>query len=80
MGYCQGINFIVLQLLNVLKNEEDVFWVLVSIMDIKDWKRYFANGTPKLLEEIKKLESTMKKSLPRLYNHFKEIEVSFINN
>lgn len=33
IGYCQGFNFIVLRLIEVLKNEENAFWVFCNLIE-----------------------------------------------
>lgn len=70
VGYCQGINFLALQLLSVIESEEDSFWVLIYIMRDKDWRSLFLPGTPKLVKLMIDLESIMKSSLTQLHNHF----------
>lgn len=78
VGYCQGINFLALRLLNVIKDEELSFWVLVSLMKDKDWRNNYINGLPKLEKDIKELQCIIKNSLPKLYNHFQNESLVYI--
>ena len=67
IGYCQGTNFIVLTLLLTIKNEIDSFWIFVVIMNGKNWRNLFENGTPKLMLLMNKFLDELKKEIHDIY-------------
>ena len=73
------MNFIGLRVLNVLKNEEAAFWVMLHIMKEKDWKSIYSENTPKLIRSISELVNLIKKSLPKIYKHFESLDVNIYN-
>jgi len=82
IGYTQGMNFLAATLLhhmdlekiekdyNVVESnyESEVFWVLVHIMMEKGWRHVYMDGTPKLLELLRGLESRLERELPKLHS------------
>lgn len=77
IGYCQGINFLALQILTVLKEEENSFWVLIYLMNDRGWRNLFLPGTPKLIKLMKQFEITIKTNLPKLHEHLKKVGMVF---
>ncbi len=75
VGYCQGMNFIVLQILSVMHNEELSFWMFFYIMQVKKWRSNFLENTPSLILHILNLKSRIISSLPRLYFHLKKEDI-----
>jgi hypothetical protein len=70
IGYCQGMNFIALRILNIIQSEEDSFWLFFHIMKNKDMRGLFLNETPKLILHINELTFKIKTRLSKLYTHF----------
>lgn len=70
IGYCQGMNFIALRILNIIQSEEDSFWLFFHIMNNKDMRGLFLNETPKLILHINELKFKIKTRLSKLYSHF----------
>lgn len=56
--------------------EENIFWILVHIMDEKNWRVLFKDGTPGIYVVMKKLEDKMKDNIPKIYYHINDIGVS----
>lgn len=76
VSYCQGTNFIVMVLLQVISKPADAFWVFIQLMYEKDWRSMFTHETPKLLRCLDSLEKRIKSKLYSLYVHFELIGVS----
>lgn len=53
--------------INISCVEEDVFWILVYIMQKKDWRNLYVSNTPKLQDLLQKFDEQMQKSLPRVH-------------
>lgn len=77
IGYCQGINFLALQILMVIKDEENSFWLLIYLMKDRGWRNLFLPGTPKLIKLMKQFEIVIKTNLPRLHKHFRQVGITF---
>lgn len=73
IGYCQGINFLVLQILTVLQDESNSFWMLIYLMRDRGWRNLFLPGTPKLIKLMKHFEIAIKTNLPKLHQHLKKV-------
>ena len=52
--------------------EEEVFWLLVFIMQKKDWRRLYVNDTPKLQELLETFDQRMEEKLPMLHQVISE--------
>jgi hypothetical protein len=76
VGYCQGMNFIVLIILINIYSQKKAFWVLVQLMEEKGWRDYFINGTPKLMSTLDKLVHGIQTKLSDLYEHLEKENVS----
>lgn len=48
--------------------EENIFWILVHIMDEKNWRVLFKDGTPGIYIVMNKLEEKMIKNIPEIYD------------
>ena len=75
IGYCQGFNFIVGKLLKVienevifLKNQEEVFWVFVQILENFLQVEYYSELSGILVDNTI-VFNLLKKYLPKLMNH-----------
>lgn len=70
IGYCQGMSF-VSALLLMYMSEEDVFWVLLSLMRGKYRLRgCYTPGFPTLLKRFYQFECLLEKYCPKLAKHF----------
>jgi hypothetical protein len=58
VGYVQGMNYIVGLMLFYIRDEEQVFWCLVSLMHhrSRNWRATYIDGFPKLQSMSKILE------------------------
>lgn len=74
ISYTQGINFIAGILLLHTNSERVSFWILVDIMENKNWRGLFIKNTPRLLQVIDLFIIKLKQKLPVLYKHFSDIE------
>lgn len=74
IGYTQGINFISAMLLLHTNSERAAFWILIDIMENKNWRELFTKNTPKLLRVLELFTNKLMKNNPVLYKHFLQIE------
>lgn len=47
--------------------EQDVFWVLVYILNERGWRTLYTQNTPKLQKLLEKLDAKIAKKLPTLH-------------
>lgn len=73
ISYSQGTNFIVYVLLNVVKNEEDSFWLFVSIMIEKKWRLNFLKNNNFIIILLNKFLQKLQINFPLIYEHFEKI-------
>ena len=71
VGYCQGMNFLVARLLDVLKDEEMAFWTLCQIIEQLLPIDNYINLIGVLVDQ-KVLEQLIKEHLPRLSDFLDE--------
>ena len=74
VGYVQGTNYIVNTILSNINSERATFWIYVHIMNELNWRFLYVDGMPKLKRMIKVLEEVMKKRIPLIYRHIKDLE------
>ncbi|UKK01856.2 GTPase activator [Theileria orientalis] len=74
VGYVQGLNFIVANLL-WHSSEEQAFWALISMMYLYDMRCMFLPGLPGVFKRCEILEHCMVRHIPRLHNHLKSVGV-----
>ncbi|UKJ90614.2 GTPase activator [Theileria orientalis] len=74
VGYVQGLNFIVANLL-WHSSEEQAFWALISMMYLYDMRCMFLPGLPGVFKRCEILEHCMVRHIPRLHNHLKFVGV-----
>ncbi|KAH3680888.1 hypothetical protein WICMUC_000031 [Wickerhamomyces mucosus] len=72
IGYCQGMNFIVANLLLVFPNEEDTFWGFVGLVQLLP-DEFFQ--LKKIRGDLNKFKNIFSKELPKLQQHFKDLNV-----
>ena len=77
VNYCQGTNYIVAILLANITSKRYAFWTFVNIMNQNNWRDLFTMNTPKLLRMLDILGNSIKKNLPRLYEHFESLDVCY---
>jgi len=68
LGYCQGFNFIVGRLLQVM-TEEEAFWTFTCIIETMMPIDYYANMQGALVDQ-KIVEALLLRTLPDLHAHF----------
>ncbi|KAH3685394.1 hypothetical protein WICPIJ_003632 [Wickerhamomyces pijperi] len=74
IGYCQGMNFIVANLLIVYaNNEEETFWVFVGLVIEKLPCEFFQLSN--IRRDLEKLPMIFAKNLPKLWKHLQRLEV-----
>ncbi|XP_952021.1 GTPase activator, putative [Theileria annulata] len=74
VGYVQGLNFIVANLL-WHSSEEQAFWALISMMYLYDLRCMFLPGLPGVFKRCEILEHCMIKYIPKLHDHLKSVGV-----
>ena len=77
-GYCQGMNYIGAFLWLVLGVEEDVFWVLVCLLDDILVAAVHAPDIRGTMSEYKVLHKLLEVKDPKLAAHFKATEVDLV--
>ena len=79
LNYCQGMNYIAAFFLNITNNEEESFFLFLSMILYTDYGKLFEKDLEKLKKYFYVFERVVCINLPELYVHFKEtnIDVSF---
>ena len=77
VGYCQGMANVVALLLMYIRNEEDVFWALASLLLGEKYQMndLYIPSLPKLFRFFDHHMVLRKKFIPSLHKHFKKIEM-----
>lgn len=73
IGYCQGMNFIVANLLLVYHDDEDVFWVFVGLFENVLPKGFF--NLTNIKGDMTILKHNFQEQLPELHSHFTQHDV-----
>jgi hypothetical protein len=73
IGYCQGMNFIVANLLLVYHNDEDVFWAFVGLYENVLPKGFF--NLSNIKRDMVILKHNFREQLPKLHEHFHQCDV-----
>lgn len=73
IGYCQGMNFIVANLLLVFRNEEEAFWAFVGLVENVLPDEFFSLVNVK--NELVTFKKNFVENLPKLDAHFSDIDV-----
>ncbi|KAL7464132.1 hypothetical protein ACHAXS_004465 [Conticribra weissflogii] len=78
VGYCQGMNFIAAMFLTVLNDEEESFWMLVSVMNSEPYnlRSMFQRDMAGTQEALYVAERAVKRFLPELARHFEDEHVN----
>lgn len=74
IGYCQGMNFIAGRLLSLGFTQEQSFWIMAHIVEVLLPIDYFSVMTGVVVDQ-KVFNYLLKKAVPEVYYHFKEIKV-----
>jgi len=85
LGYTQGMNSLAGLLLMVMSNynqseqkdyyqipkscEKNCFWIMVYIMNFKDFRQMFVDNCPRLMENLFKFEQLIKEEIPDVFAH-----------
>ena len=79
LKYCQGMNYIAAFLLNIMDNEEEVFYLFLSIFDSTDYGKLFIKDLEKLKKYFYVFGRLLNILLPELDFYLKDnkIDVSF---
>lgn len=92
VGYAQGMNIIAANILVnlnpqndkefndlefITEYEEQAFWILVFIMQCKEWRQFFLPGTPGIFTKLEKFKNILKTKLDYVYQHFDFLDVDF---
>jgi len=79
LKYCQGMNFVAAFLLNITNDEEEAFYLFLSIFDRTDYGKLFINDLEKLKKFFYVFGRLLNVLLPELDFYFKEnnIDVSY---
>ena len=79
INYCQGMNYIVAFLLSITENEEDTFYLFLSLLISTDYGSLFSEDLEKLKKFFYVFERLINIFLPELYSYFLDnnINVSY---
>ena len=79
VSYVQGLNYVVGMMLYYIKDEEQVFWCLFSLMQQKwEWRWIYTEGLPKLQSLLQLLENHLHQEFPLIKKHLRDncLEIS----
>ena len=79
LNYCQGMNYIAAFLLNITNNEEESFYLFLSLLISTEYGRLFEKDLEKLKKYFYVFDRLICILLPELHYHFQEnnIDVSY---
>ena len=76
IGYCQGMNFIAGALIELIEEEEKIFWIFLSFIDNIDLNLLFLKNMPDYSIRVYQLNYYIKQYFPKLYNHFNKNQIN----
>ena len=76
VGYCQGMNFIISFLYEIIQNEEDCFYIMLGLLTLTDFMEIFIGDLNKLKIFFYILEKLIYLKLPEIYECLKINNVS----
>ena len=76
IGYCQGMNFIAGALIDLIEEEEKVFWIFLSFIDNIDMNLLYLKNMPDYSIRLFQLNYFIKLYFPDLFNHFKRNQIT----
>jgi hypothetical protein len=75
IGYCQGMNLIVANLLLVIPSAEDAFWILVTIIENILPAGYYDHSLLASRADQQVLRTYVSQVLPKLSQHFEDLSI-----
>ena len=75
IGYCQGMNFIAGALIELIEEEEKIFWIFLSFIDNIDLNLLFLKNMPDYAIRVYQLKHYIKQYYPDLFIHFKKHQI-----
>ena len=72
IGYCQGMNFIAAALIDLIYNEEKVFWVFLSFIDDNEINTLYFKNMFEYNIRFYQLNFYFEKYFPEIHEHFKK--------
>ena len=76
IGYCQGMNFIAGALIELIEEEEKIFWIFLSFIDNIDLNLLFLANMPDYSIRVYQLNHYIKQYYPELFIHFKKHQIN----
>ena len=76
IGYCQGMNFIAGALIELIEEEEKIFWIFLSFIDNIDMNLLYLKNMPDYSIRVFQLNYFIKQYFPDLFNHFKKNQIT----
>ena len=76
IGYCQGMNFIAGALIELIEEEEKIFWIFLSFIDNIDLNLLFLKNMPDYSIRVFQLNYYIKQYYPKLFNHLKNQQIN----
>ena len=76
VSYCQGMNYIAAFLLNIIENEEEVFYFFYSLLESTEYGSLFYNDLEKLKKYFYVFERILNVLVPELYEYLKNNNIS----
>ena len=76
IGYCQGMNFIAGALIELIDEEEKIFWIFLSFIDNIDMNLLYLKNMPDYSIRVFQLNYFIKLYFPELFNHFKKNQIT----
>ena len=76
IGYCQGMNFIAGALIDLIEEEEKVFWIFLSFIDNIDMNLLYLKNMPDYSIRLFQLNYFIKLYFPELFTHFKRNQIT----
>lgn len=73
IGYCQGMNFVVANLLLVYQNEEDAFWTFIALIENILPSGFF--NLANIKTDLETLKRNFKEQMPKLSTHLADCDV-----
>ena len=76
IGYCQGMNFIAGALIELIEEEEKIFWIFLSFIDNIDMNLLYLKNMPDYSIRVFQLNYFIKLYFPELFIHFKKNQIT----
>ena len=76
IGYCQGMNFIAGALIELIEEEEKIFWIFLSFIDNIDMNLLYLKNIPDYSIRVFQLNYFIKLYFPDLFLHFKRNQIT----